>query len=120
MIKVLLIEDNLCDAMLLRRQLGKWLGDFECVLIERLKDLSQHWQDDFDVIITDAHLPDAELTEIVLVLKNQAISCPYIIISGAIENLPLKTLALDYQAVLMKGEWQDLKCALEDVGLQVN
>ena len=112
MMNLLLIEDNQCDAMLIRRQLTKWLGDFHCVEIERLQQLHGQSLGDFDIVITDAHLPDADLPDIVAIFKTGKLNCPYIVTSGEVDSLSVSDLALPCHALVLKGEWQQLNNAL--------
>jgi DNA-binding NarL/FixJ family response regulator len=106
-IKILLVEDNLGDALLIREML-KEADDthFEVihstVLNEALKYLLQN---DFDVILLDLYLPDSIGIDSFRKMYNNAPDIPIIVLTGIIEEKyaasTIKRGAHDY---LIKGE----------------
>ncbi len=105
-IHVLLIEDNLDDADLLRRLLSQVRQpSFKLVHTRRLADglvclQNQH----FDTMLLDLDLPDSTGIEGAQKLRRHAGRIPIIVLTGLDdEELALKTLHLDVQDYLIKG-----------------
>src|ERR1043166_7069583 len=105
-IKVLLLEDNPDDILLLRKVLQKAKGahfDLECVpsLQEGLEKLSE---DHVDVVLLDLSLSDSKGLDTFYVMQEKAPNVPIIVLSGLDdEKLALEAVHAGAQDYLVKG-----------------
>lgn len=106
LVRVLVVEDNPGDALLLRRRLS-CMGEcsFSVVVVERLADaLSMLGQRTFDAIVADLTLPDARGIDAVTRLQRMAPHLPVIVMSGSSEHeLALEAVQLGAQDYIVKG-----------------
>lgn len=83
-LKILLIEDNLAEARLLREVLKQ--GDFKrfsLVHVKRLREALDRLQEDcFDVILLDLTLPDSQGLESLYPLSRHAPSLPIVVLTN--------------------------------------
>jgi len=106
-VRLLLVEDNLTDALLARDELQHAVGvQFEVVQVPRLKAALQCLQtQNFDVAVLDLSLPDSDGLETFEVLHATAPMLPVVVVSHrADEELALQAVQGGAQDYLVKGE----------------
>jgi two-component system, cell cycle sensor histidine kinase and response regulator CckA len=106
-IKLLLIEDNPGDVLLLQEILSEITAvHFNLVTAERLAEALQQLQSEtFDVILLDLILPDSEGLESFITLYQQVPLTPIVVLTGmADETLALKAMQAGAQDYLIKGQ----------------
>ncbi|HXD12199.1 MAG TPA: PAS domain S-box protein, partial [Anaerolineales bacterium] len=105
-IQVLLIEDNLTDAILLREALGAdALTAFSITVVERLQSAVEILQGQgFDIILLDLGLPDGHGLETFTRLHQVVPQIPKVILSGlSDETLATQSVHAGAQDYLVKG-----------------
>ena len=106
-IKILLVEDNPGDILLLREALieidTEW---FEVTQAERLVEALEYTADrSFDVILLDLSLPDEQGLDTLLRLQEKVTGVPIIVLTGLKdEMLSLKAVQSGAQDYLIKGQ----------------
>src|SRR5438093_11306396 len=106
-IKLLLVEDNPDDALLLKEALGELRHTrFEIAHAERLgQAVDQLSQAAFDAILLDLRLPDSSGLNTLIAMREQAPEVPIIVLSGlADEELAIEAVRQGAQDYLVKGE----------------
>ncbi|BAY25374.1 multi-sensor hybrid histidine kinase [Calothrix sp. NIES-2100] len=106
-IKVLLVEDNPGDVLLLQEFLQDVTPSvIELKPVEQLDEaLSYLAQENFDVMLLDLSLPDSQGLETFIRAHNQVKSTPIIVLTGiADENLALRAMQEGAQDYLVKGQ----------------
>jgi two-component system, cell cycle sensor histidine kinase and response regulator CckA len=106
-IKILLVEDNPGDALLLQETLSEiTLIELEWVHVERLADaLKRLLREDFDVILLDLILPDSEGLDTFVQIHSQAPLIPIVVLTGmADETLAIRSMQAGAQDYLVKGQ----------------
>jgi two-component system cell cycle response regulator len=106
-IKVLLIEDNIDDAELIKRKLEKSArAKFQVAIARKLNDgLAQAEKNAPDLILTDLGLPDSHgidtVTKILLAMPH----VPLVVLSGLDdEDIAIKAVQSGAQDYLVKGQ----------------
>lgn len=106
-IKILLVEDNPGDVLLIQETLSE-ITHFELELVhaERLKQaLHRLQQEIFDVVLLDLLLPDSEGLETFVQIYNQVPLTPVVVLTGmSDESLALRALQAGAQDYLVKGQ----------------
>jgi diguanylate cyclase (GGDEF)-like protein/PAS domain S-box-containing protein len=105
--KILLIEDNISDAELLRVFLSRVEGQgFSLHLAERLsKGLADLQEQNFDVVLVDLNLPDSHGIETAFAVRKYSERIPIIVLTGFDdEDMAIKALQMDIQDYLIKGQ----------------
>jgi PAS domain S-box-containing protein len=105
--KVLLVEDNPADALLLRQSLLRDGSSAEIVHVTSIADALQlldHRQ--FDVTLLDLYLPDAHGLDALFQMHRHSPSVPIVVLTG-LDNQDIATNALrnGAQDYLVKGQW---------------
>jgi diguanylate cyclase (GGDEF)-like protein len=106
-IKVLLIEDNIADARLLKELLndaqpGKHRVTAAYTANEGMTYLQEN---DFDIVVTDLSLPDTEGLNIITYIQEINLKVPIVVLSGQDnEELALKIVQMGAQDYLIKGQ----------------
>ena len=106
LIHILLIEDNLADARLLREMLREvTTSTFEVTQVERLADGLNHLkQGRFDIVLTDLSLPDSEGLEAFQAVQRAVPQMPVVVLSGSDdETLAVRAVREGAQDYLVKG-----------------
>ncbi len=117
--RVLLVEDNEMDLMLIRRQLNKYIESLELTNVLTLAQLKEKLSESWDVIISDAHLPDGELPDIALEIAESGNPAPFVICSGSLYLIHPEELAKTPHIIIEKGSWPDLMNALITLGASI-
>lgn len=105
--KVLLIEDNPGDALLIREMLNEVKNSqFEVKHAKKLSEGLNHLQNNiFDVILLDLALPDSRGIETFNITNERASQMPIIILTGlSDEELAINAVGKGAQDYLVKGE----------------
>ena len=110
-IRVLLIEDDLGDALLVTRRLERELGSLDRVILERALTLGEGidllGKRETDVVLLDLHLPDSVGSDTVRRLRDADPSVPIVVFTSAGEgDLPLRALKAGAQDYLGKGDFE--------------
>ena len=110
-IRVLLIEDDLGDALLVTRRLERELGSLDKVALERATTLAEGidalGKKETDVVLLDLHLPDSAGTETVRRLREADSSVPIVVLTSADEaELTLRALKAGAQDYLGKDDFE--------------
>ncbi len=106
-IKILLIEDNPGDVLLLQETLAEiTFVELQWVHAERMaKALTYLQSEDFDVILLDLVLPDSQGLDTFIQIQNQAPLTPIVVLTGmADETLAIRSLQAGAQDYLVKGQ----------------
>ncbi|MRR58728.1 MAG: PAS domain S-box protein [Deltaproteobacteria bacterium] len=106
--EILLIEDNLSEADLIKEMLsGARLPGFSVQHVQYLAEgLSLLGSRNFDVVMVDLGLPDSQGVESVLSVRNQSKMTPVIVLTILDdEDAALKLLQMGIQDYLIKGEF---------------
>jgi signal transduction histidine kinase len=109
-IRVLLIEDDFGDALLVTRRLERELGTLESIALDRAQTLSegidQLGKRATDVVLLDLHLPDSVGAETVRRLRGADANVPIVVLTSAGDgDLPLRALKAGAQDYLSKGDF---------------
>jgi signal transduction histidine kinase len=105
-INVLLVEDNLGDAYLIKERLKKSsTTQFKITHAAKLKKAIEYIiQDFFDIILLDLSLPDSKGLETLAAIEQQATHIPIIVLTGLNdEELALEAVRQGAQDYLKKG-----------------
>src|SRR5687768_9773490 len=114
-LRVLLVEDNEDDAVLLLRELRQ--GNFEPYVVRvqapaalKAELLARPW----DVVISDFSLPSFSGLEALSVLRETGIDLPFILVSGTIgEEVAVEAMRAGADDYVMKAQLQRLPLAVE-------
>ncbi len=104
-LKVLLVEDNPADAITIERQLvADSRGAATVVQVDSLTStLLSLTQDDFDAIFLDLNLPDSDGLETAMLLLQQALTTPIVVVSSEeMEQVAIEAVRLGAQDYLSK------------------
>lgn len=107
MIKVLLVEDNQPDAVLLRNALGRGrAGAFSLTRVESAQQaVAKLAGEPFDVVLLDLSLPDSQGLATYEVVRAAAPSVPVVVLTGmADETAAMTAVRRGAQDYLVKGE----------------
>jgi diguanylate cyclase (GGDEF)-like protein len=107
-LRLLIIEDNIDDAFVLKESLTSYnLHDlcFEICHVERLADgLHQLSEKEFDIVLVDLSLPDSEGLETFDTIQQQYTNQPIIVLSGLDdEEIAVEAVQRGAQDYLVKG-----------------
>lgn len=106
-IRVLLVEDNPTDVLLLREALAEVpLVHFELSDVAQLAEVKPYLsQEKVDVILLDLGLPDSQGLDTLVKLRQQAPQIPIVVLTGLDdEELGLRALQAGAQDYLVKGQ----------------
>lgn len=106
-LKILLVEDNPGDALLIERRFAQCSGGaVKIVHVDTLTTaLLSLAQDEFDAIFLDLNLPDSDGLETVLLVLQQALNCAVIILSGDDQDqLAVRAIRLGAQDYFRKAQ----------------
>jgi signal transduction histidine kinase/CheY-like chemotaxis protein len=117
--RVLLVEDNPDDALLIEDMLAATAVDIEHASTLSLA-LEKLTREDFELVLLDLSLPDARGPGTIGLIRNQAPGIPIVVLSGlSDENAAIQTMEQGAQDYLIKGQvdarllWRSLRYALQ-------
>ena len=105
--KILLIEDNLGDARLIREMLSEAVDmRIELEYADQLSSgLEQLAVKEIDLLLLDLSLPDSQGLDVCIRTRNQAPHVPIVVLTGLDdEKMAMKTLQIGAQDYLVKGQ----------------
>ncbi len=106
-VKVLLVEDEMADAELLRAVLAEsGSSSFELAHVSRLSEaMARLRQETFEVVLLDLNLPDRQGLDTFLALKGAAPAVPIVVVTGwDDQTLALQAVREGAQDFLIKGQ----------------
>lgn len=105
-IKILLIEDSMEDAIIIREMLKETSNTFEMKHVDRLKaGFENLFKDSFDVLLLDLNLPDSWGFDTFIRTYDQAPELPIVILSGFDdEDAAVRAVREGAQDYLIKGQ----------------
>ena len=106
MIRVMLIEDNPGDALILSEMLKEiYDNEFEIVHFKRVDEGLEHVNENFDIMLLDLNLPDSHGIITFNTMNKNAPDLPIIILTGLNdENLAINIVSEGAQDYLVKGQ----------------
>ena len=104
--RVLVVEDNPADHVLVSHSLDRARGRFELDWARRLADARALLADsDYDAIILDLHLPDSEKEATVPAIRQVAPAVPIVVLTGSSdERFGVEAVGQGAQEYLLKSE----------------
>jgi signal transduction histidine kinase len=129
-IRILLVEDDLQDALLVTRRLERELGSLDRVTLDRVGTLEEGidvlGKRETDAVLLDLHLPDSAGTDTVRRLRAADPQVPIVVFTSAGEReVPVRALKAGAQDYLGKGDFETgplihrcLRYAIERVRIQ--
>ncbi len=105
-IRVILVEDNPGDTLIIKEMLKEIYGNnFELLNFERLEEGLKHIKEDVDIMLLDLNLPDSHGIETFKTMKDHAPELPIIILTGLVdEDLAINIVSKGAQDYLVKGQ----------------
>jgi two-component system, cell cycle sensor histidine kinase and response regulator CckA len=106
-IKILLIEDNPGDVLILQETLSEiTFVELKLVHVDRLKNaLKKLSSEDFDVILLDLVLPDSNGLDTFIQIQEQTPATPIVVLTGMTdETLAISAMKAGAQDYLVKGQ----------------
>ena len=102
--RILLLEDNPADAMLLEATLAEASPDYEVIHVERLSQGLAHLASGaFDLVLADLSLPDSQGVGTVKQLRAAAPAAPVVVLSGLDdEDMALQAVQSGAEGYLVK------------------
>ncbi|MEB3829129.1 putative bifunctional diguanylate cyclase/phosphodiesterase [Phormidium sp. CCY1219] len=114
-LSVVLVEDNVDDAMLLLRELKRGGYELTCERVETASEMKaaldrQHW----DLILADYALPQFSAPHALEIALERGLDCPFIIVSGQIgEDAAIAAMKAGAHDYIMKNQLARLVPAIE-------
>ena len=105
--KILIVEDNEGDFVLIEDYLQEHINNPEILQASSFKEFQKIAQEDlkFDVIILDLSLPDMSGENLLLAVKDIKLNCPVIVLTGYTDfNFSIKSISLGIADYLLKDE----------------
>lgn len=105
-IRILLVEDNPGDAVILEQMLKEiYNNKYEITHFLRLEDALKHVNEYFDILLLDLNLPDSNGKETFNTMNRYAPELPIIILTGLLdEELAINIVSEGAQDYLVKGQ----------------
>lgn len=111
-LRVLVVEDNDTDYLLLERQLKKLLPSVAFKRAANRRELIETLQNRWDVIISDYHLSDIEGEDLLLLIAQSHFDTPCLLLSGSIESVTTLDTQAHVYARIQKGDNDSLRTAV--------
>lgn len=105
-IRILLVEDNPGDAVILEQMLKDiYNNKYEIIHFLRLQEALEHVNEDFDILLLDLNLPDSSGMQTFKTMNKHAPELPIIILTGLLdEELAINIVSEGAQDYLVKGQ----------------
>jgi len=105
-IRIILVEDNPGDAIIIKEMLKDiYDTNFELIHFQRVDEGVKHINEDFDIMLLDLNLPDSQGIETFKTMNMNAPELPIIILTGLLdEELAIKIVSEGAQDYLVKGQ----------------
>jgi CheY-like chemotaxis protein len=113
--QLLLVEDSDTDFLLLEWHVQKMLAAIQVTRAANREELIASLQHDYDLIITDFHLPGAEGEALLTLITNAQRKTPCLLLSGSSDELNGIQTPVNVLAKIEKGDHQTLRAALREV-----
>jgi PAS domain S-box-containing protein len=112
-LRVLSVEDNEDDWLLLQRVLEKGGFEITSVRVERAAAMEAALKGSWDVVISDFHMPEFDTLSALRVLQASGQDLPFIIVSGTVgEEAAIQALKAGAHDFILKGQWTRLVPAI--------
>ena len=118
-IQLLLVEDSDTDFLLLERQMQKMLAPIEITRAANRAELIVALQHDYDLIITDFHLPDIEGEGLLATIAAAHNQTPCLLLSGSSAEFNSIQAPPTVFAKLEKGNNSALRAAIQQACLAI-
>lgn len=110
--RVLIVEDNDADYLLLLRQVERLLTPGFCSRVSNRAELTAALDQDWDLIVTDYHLFDIEEQELLEAISSIRSDTPCLVMSGSAHELQNIEMPANVFGTLEKGDHAGLREAL--------
>ncbi|MEJ2757402.1 MAG: PAS domain S-box protein, partial [Anaerolineales bacterium] len=113
-LKVLILEDNQADALLIAHELKRAGFSIDWVRVDKAETFFSELQSKPDLILADYSLPQFNALEALAILKNEHLEIPFIVISGVItEETAVRCIKEGANDYLLKDRLGRLGTAVE-------
>lgn len=120
-IKILILEDNPDDALLITRQLNKSGLNFQEVIVNNKKAYIKQLDPSIDIILSDFNLPGLNALGALEIMQEKQLDIPFIIVSGAIgEEMAISCIKKGVDDYLLKDRLHRLTTAIEKTIFEKN
>ena len=118
-IQLLLVEDSDTDFLLLERQMQKMLAPIQITRAANRAELTVALQHDYDLIITDFHLPDIEGEGLLATIAAAHHQTPCLLLSGSSAEFDSIQAPPTVFAKLEKGNNSAFRAAIQKACLAI-
>ncbi len=114
-LRILLVEDNEDDAMLLLREIRRAGYDVECKRVESAEEMSASLDSEpWDIVVSDYRLPHFSAPAALETLHDSGLDLPFIIVSGVVgEETAVEAMKAGAHDYIMKNNMARLVPAIE-------
>jgi PAS domain S-box-containing protein len=112
-VRLLMVEDSEDDAFLIRRELTKAGFELDWRRVDREEDFVAALTDEWDLIISDFHMPEFDGLRAFAVYRELGLDIPFIFVSGALgEDRAVEAMRAGARDYLLKGNLARLNVAV--------
>ncbi|MGE0158240.1 MAG: response regulator [Gemmatimonadales bacterium] len=113
-VRLLMVEDSEDDAFLIRRELAKAGYELDWKRVDREQDFVDALGSDWDLIISDFHMPEFDGLRAFAVYRELGVDIPFIFVSGALgEDRAVEAMRAGARDYLLKGNLARLNVAVK-------
>lgn len=114
MVKVLLIEDDENDELLIARQLRKWNPEVQMQRFWKPDELKAALTETWDIVLSDYRLPGFRECEALEIFQASGQAIPFVVVTGAVgEERAVELLKRGASDFLLKGSLERLPAVIE-------
>lgn len=113
--RVLIIEDNDTDYLLMQRHLHRVWPAADLIRSTNRQELLMALTQTWNLIVTDFHLPDIQSRELIQKIAEEQPAVPCLVTSGSIDELRAFTFPENVVAYIEKGDNEALRQALSNI-----